>query len=468
MAVPAGFYDSSSDEYEEYAFGVDSSLEKGRWAASTTPQEVSELTNNLQPRTVALADCQTAAEVGNVEVVQRYLSQDGCDVDTILPSGWTALLHAANSAQPATTRLLLDHNANANFHKNMFTTLMGACVATGRDEPVAECVGLLLERGARVNAHDHSKTTALMFAAREGRLEAVHLLLKYKADVNRQDSRGWSALAWTTHRGYTNVVRCLLDNGADPELACNDGQSPLDLAYASDHTDIIDILQSIQPTSMSSAPVDTPIVPPVSNSKVYAKYGDLELFLCGLELGSLVPLFQQHQVDLGTLLRMRDSDLEKVGISQVGVRRKVLEAVGQLHKKEWDVSNLDEQFATVIGIDEATVILSNVSKHTSYISATVEYVSKQIAANPQLIDPNPVVETTQHFTVNLEEACRSVDSLKQKMEELKVEVNFITDTNLNLEQTNAKIKTWSFVSVGVLAVAIAVVGHTLYSRLSGN
>ena len=468
MAVPAGFYESGDDESDEFEFGFDSTFEKGRRFVSTGPQKIPDHSNNLQPSAVALADFQTAAGAGNVEVVQRYLSQDGCDVDALLPSGWTGLLHAANSAQPATTRLLLDHGANANFHKNMFTTLMGACVATGRDEVVSECVGLLLDRGARVNAHDHSKTTALMFAAREGRLEAVRLLLKHMADVNRQDSRGWSALAWAAHRGNTDIVSYLLNKGADPELACNDGQIPLDLAYGGDHTDIIDILQGIQPTSMSHVPAETPIIPPVSKSKVYAKYGDLELFLCGLELGSLVPLFQQHQVDFGALLRMRDCDLEKVGISQVGVRKKILEAVGQLHKKEWDASNLDEQFATVIGVDEATIILSNVAKHTCYISATIEYVTRQIAANPQMIDPSPVVEATQHFTVDLEEACQCVDSLKQKMEELKTQVNFITDTKLNVEQTSRKAKTWSFVSVGILAVAVVVVGHTVYSRLTGN
>lgn len=44
------------------------------------------------------------------------------------------------------------------------------------------------------------------------------------------------------------------------------------------------------------------------------KYGELELFLCGLELGSFVYKFQEQHVDFPTFLRMTDEDFIKVNI----------------------------------------------------------------------------------------------------------------------------------------------------------
>ncbi|XP_062501183.1 ankyrin repeat, SAM and basic leucine zipper domain-containing protein 1-like [Corticium candelabrum] len=477
MALPAGFYDDDDDDDDEFGFGYEPTVEKSSHSllrSSSVEEPEKGLTNhhshslpngnptNPQVDTVTLQDLQTAVTRGHVKTVQAYLQQEDCDVDAILPSGWTALLHAANSGQPDTTRLLLEHGADANFHKNMFTAVMAASVATGRDENIAQCVCLLLQHGARVNAHDHSKSTALMFAAREGRLEAVRLLIEYKAEPNRQDSRGWSALSWASQRGRVNVIRYLLDHGADPELACNDGQTPIDLAYSCDHTDIIDLIQASLHHSQSEQIETTPIPAP-TQSQACAKYGDLELFLCGIELGSLVPIFQRHQIDFGALLRMRDCDLEKVGISQLGVRKQILEAVGQLHKKEWDASNLNEQFATAIGINEATEILGNVAKHTSYITATVEYVARQIAGNPQMIDPSPLVEATRNFTSELERACHSVDNLRQETEGLREQLHFIT--NVKQQQLDRRQRKWSVVHVGLLAVAAIVIGREVYARL---
>ena len=42
------------------------------------------------------------------------------------------------------------------------------------------------------------------------------------------------------------------------------------------------------------------------------RYGDLDLFLLGLQLGDLLPLFQSHRVKFSDLLSMTDRDLEQV------------------------------------------------------------------------------------------------------------------------------------------------------------
>ena len=42
------------------------------------------------------------------------------------------------------------------------------------------------------------------------------------------------------------------------------------------------------------------------------RYGDLELFLSGLECSNLIPTFQQHQVTFADFLKMSDHDLMQV------------------------------------------------------------------------------------------------------------------------------------------------------------
>jgi len=41
-------------------------------------------------------------------------------------------------------------------------------------------------------------------------------------------------------------------------------------------------------------------------------YGDLELFLAGIGLSALVPLFKQHHISFSEFLRLTDSDLQTV------------------------------------------------------------------------------------------------------------------------------------------------------------
>ena len=45
-------------------------------------------------------------------------------------------------------------------------------------------------------------------------------------------------------------------------------------------------------------------------------YGDLEIFLSGLELGNYIQLFQRNDVTFPAFLRMTDHDLQQVNRSE--------------------------------------------------------------------------------------------------------------------------------------------------------
>src|SRR5262249_14677060 len=74
----------------------------------------------------------------------------------------------------------------------------------------------LLEARGDPNTSLPEGETALMTAARTGRIDAVRLLLAHGADVNARDSRrGQTALMWAAAQNNTEVIRTLIAAGAD-------------------------------------------------------------------------------------------------------------------------------------------------------------------------------------------------------------------------------------------------------------
>jgi len=147
--------------------------------------------------------------------------------------------------------------------------------ATYADKP--EAVRLLIEAGADIHKQDQMQNNPFLYAGAEGLLDIVELLIEAKAntkltnryggvaiipasekghvetvrtllektdiDVNHVNRLGWTALleAILLSDGGTKhqrIVRLLLDHGADPNLADNDGVTPLQHAKQKGYKEI--------------------------------------------------------------------------------------------------------------------------------------------------------------------------------------------------------------------------------------
>ena len=173
------------------------------------------------------------------ETLVAVLLAAGADANAALPSGETVLMTASRTGSAETVRLLASHGAdlNAREHTRGQTALMWA-VAQQHPDIVETLVAL----GADVHARSaprprriHTRTagfnpsgvvdivqgsnTPILFAARQGNLEAARHLVAAGAHVNDTAASGTSALVVAAHSGHTALALFLLDQGADPNAA---------------------------------------------------------------------------------------------------------------------------------------------------------------------------------------------------------------------------------------------------------
>jgi len=179
-----------------------------------------------------------ACQNGSAPMVETLLTA-GATANAALPSGETVLMTTSRTGSAEAVSLLVAHGANMNAQEQSRgqTALMWAVAQQHPD-----VVKTLVELGADVHVRSdarprriHTRTagfnptgvidtvqggnTAMLFAARQGNLDAARHLAAGGADVNDTAPMGTSALVVAAHSGHTAVATFLLAEGADPNAA---------------------------------------------------------------------------------------------------------------------------------------------------------------------------------------------------------------------------------------------------------
>ncbi len=177
-----------------------------------------------------------AASEGHVDVVD-LLIQKGANVNSATKSGSTALVFATLKNDAPSVRRILKAGANANFAIADETKILTLATT---NKCYAAAVALL-EGGAEPNVADKTGNTPLHLAAQAGSLELVKTLLAKgaKADARTNASapaagrggggggRGGvvgeqTALLLAAKNGRVEVMRALIEAGADTKLKAQD------------------------------------------------------------------------------------------------------------------------------------------------------------------------------------------------------------------------------------------------------
>src|SRR5215470_16008327 len=184
-----------------------------------------------------------AATNGSPVVVEMLLKA-GADPKANLPGGQTVLMTAARTGNPEVVKMFLDRGAdpNARENTNSETALMWAAA-----ENHPEAAKLLIAHGADVNAVTtdlkyakdrfglegvltilpHGHWTPLLYAARQGSLDAAKVLVDANADKNARDPDLSTPAIIATINGHYDVAGMLVERGADPNLSDTSGMAVL-------------------------------------------------------------------------------------------------------------------------------------------------------------------------------------------------------------------------------------------------
>jgi ankyrin repeat protein len=193
-----------------------------------------------------------AALNGNTAMIAKLLAA-GADPNSANQGGETVLMTASRTGNVEAVKLLLDRGANVNAKdpEHAQTPLMWAVI-----EKHLDIARLLIARGADVNARTtvsmipgefglarpgggpgtqlqrahpspSGGMTPLLFAVREGELEATKLLLDSGADIHASTGNKTSPLVIALLNGQVGIATWLLERGADPNAADAYGRAAL-------------------------------------------------------------------------------------------------------------------------------------------------------------------------------------------------------------------------------------------------
>jgi len=180
----------------------------------------------------------TAAKVGNLESVALLLER-GAAVDARDPEfQQTALMMAVRENHPDVVRLLVERRADVN-----------ARTRTGRTPPwvlpnsipgfghgIGIVRGGLPDRGFRYLIP--GGLTPLLYAARDGRLEAARTLVAAGANLNDTDPNGITPLLMAITNNHMDVARFAIEQGAAVNVVDWFGRTPLWAAVETRNMDV--------------------------------------------------------------------------------------------------------------------------------------------------------------------------------------------------------------------------------------
>lgn len=191
-----------------------------------------------------------AANLGDEAVVKTLLAY-GADTTLKDYKGRTAFYHAVNTDHEPVVRLLAE---TADIDEDVFSRHVLHSAASHGSTNI---INLVMDQHPRINVdyRDDNGDTMLHRAVRDLVFPQVMvgLLLSKGANVNALDNTGSTPLHWAAQHGATDACQILLRNGADIALTSLEGYTALQVASKNAHKAVTALLMEAQDRLDTSA-----------------------------------------------------------------------------------------------------------------------------------------------------------------------------------------------------------------------
>ncbi|XP_028603609.1 ankyrin repeat, SAM and basic leucine zipper domain-containing protein 1 isoform X3 [Podarcis muralis] len=376
LAVPAGEESSESDDDGWVVGSVEAARQKH------------QLDDILQSNDKDEA-LKKALLAGNLPAIEELLNS-GVSVDSTFKFGWTPLMYAASVSNVELMQILLNRGSNASFDKDQYTVLMAACTAHTSEEQILKCVELLLSRNANPNAACRKKMTPLMYAAREGHPQVVTLLAAHGSEINAQDERGYTLFSLLSLSKHPFQERF---NNLTKEEA------------------IHKLLKAIPNTFKNQ------------KTSSYSAFGDLEVFLQGLELEHLTEVLKEGEIGLRELWTMEKKDFTQLGITNTRDQQKILGAAKEVQIEKVKLEELSSVVNLEFSGDEFLCFLVKLNKQCMHLTAAVQSAVNQFPTDAHKLvlewsPPQKLANVCGKLVSSAEDLTGEATKLKSLMEKL--------------------------------------------------
>ena len=330
---------------------------------------------------------------GDVKEFLRLIDE-GCSVDQTFPSsfdscGKNPTFLACEHGSVQVLELLLKRKVSLSPLSDRFTPLMAVCSThlCDQEDKLVQCAKLLLNHGVDPNEYQSQQITALMFASKYGKTLLVELLVQHPGlKLDAQDSQKFTSLLYAVNAEHGDIARKLLEAGANPDIPSRDGTLAADLAASKNMPTLQSIIKHF--SKIEGIPG---LLAETRISSECITFSEVDNILLGLDAKDFIQSFKHHQVGIQEFLVLNEDDLVQIGVSNVGVRKKILEAIADINKRDWENSSLpqvkskDKSRGIYLSVVDATCIMANISNHLNYINTNVAFIDKQINSKPELL-----------------------------------------------------------------------------------
>ena len=161
------------------------------------------------------------------------------EIDAAADNGNNAVAIAANKGNVMVLNYLFDNGAKANVKNSLGEPVLDNAVMMGN----TDVVKILIDQLKKEGADPASLGTAVLIAAKTGKVDMLQVLADAGAPLENRGPDGYLPLHWTVKSGNYDAMMFLIEKGADVNAKCGQGYSVLDWATNEGYTRLIKALK---------------------------------------------------------------------------------------------------------------------------------------------------------------------------------------------------------------------------------